>query len=102
MPEGAIGVDLNPASLILNGSSPLDAVAALGNSILLVHATDADVKLPGRSGDFAPLGQGAADFPALLAALAEHDYQGYFTVGHQTLDDPQSEIAQQIEYLRRL
>jgi len=102
LPQGAIGVDFNPGNLLLNGFSPLDAVAALGDSILHVHATDARLSLPGRPGDPAPLGEGSADFPALLGALAEHDYRGYFTVGHQTIDDPRSEIAQAIEYLRGL
>ena len=102
LPAGAVGVDLNPGNLILNGFSPLDAVAALGDSILHVHATDANLNSPGRPGDPAPLGQGSADFPALLAALDEHDYHGYFTVGHQTIDDPRAEIARAIEYLRGL
>ena len=102
LPEGAVGVDFNPANLLLNGFSPLDALDALGDSILSVHATDASINLPGRRGGPVPLGQGSADFPALLAALAEHDYRGYFTVGHQTIDDPRSEIARAIEYLRGL
>lgn len=102
LPAETIGVDFNPGQLLLNGFSPLEAVAALGPAILLVHASDAALELSGRRGNPVVLGQGAADFPALLGALEENDYHGYFTVGSHTGDDPEDEIAQGIQYLRTL
>jgi sugar phosphate isomerase/epimerase len=41
LPPGSIGVDLNPANLIINGHSPRDAAEALAPHILHIHATDA-------------------------------------------------------------
>src|SRR5439155_12685366 len=41
LPPGSIGVDLNPASLIVHGHSPRAAVKALAPHVLHVHATDA-------------------------------------------------------------
>ena len=102
LPQGAIGVDLNPANLLIGGFSPLEAVGALGPSILHVHATDAVHELAAGRGTRVLLGEGAADFPTLLGALDEHDYQGYFTVAHQAATDPVEEIAQVIQYLRDL
>ncbi len=102
LPEGAIGLDLNPANLIINGFSPLEVVGATGPAILHVHAADAVWELaPGR-GSPVSLGQGTADFPALLAALEEHDYRGYFTVTHRGAGDCADEISRAIRYLRDL
>jgi len=102
LPEGALGVDLNPANLLLGGFSPLEAVAALGRSILHVHATDA-VREPGSGrGSEVLLGEGTADFPELLGALDQHGYRGYFTLTHNTGGDPGSELGRAIGYLRRL
>ena len=100
--DGAMAVDLNPGALMAGGFSPLEAVAALGPAIQLVHATDAHSGTSGRAGDAALLGRGDVDFPALLAALEEHGYRGHFTVGQPTFSDPTGEIAQAIEYLRAM
>ncbi len=102
LPDGAMGVDFNPGNLLLRGFSPLEAVTALGPFILHVHATDAVCEEAGRRGSQVPLGEGSADFPALLGALDQHDYRGYFTITHHTAGDPAGEIAKAVEYLRRL
>ena len=102
LPEGAIGVDLHPANLIINGFSPLEVVGAVGRRILHVHANDAMWELAARRGSPVALGQGAADFPALLAALDEQAYQGYFTVTHRGVGDSTDQIARAIRYLRDL
>ena len=41
LPPGSIGVDLNPANLIMHGHSPREAAEALAPHVLHVHATDA-------------------------------------------------------------
>ena len=100
--QGAVGADLNPANLVVNGFSPAEAAEALGPSILHVHATDAVCDLStGRGTEVAP-GRGAADFPALLGMLDNHAYQGYFTIAPSGDDEPVDEIARTIRYLRRL
>lgn len=100
LPEGIIGVDLNPGNLAADGQQPLEAVAALGARILHVHATDGVCDPGGRRGERVELGSGAADFPALLGALEEFGYRGYFTVQPRTGSDAQTEAARAIEYLR--
>ena len=100
LPEGAIAVDLNPANLLVNGFSPREAVDVLGPSILHVHATDAFRELSTGRHTRVSLGEGAADYPALLGALDQHDYQGYFTVTHPTADDPMQAVVDAIGYLR--
>lgn len=102
LPPHGIGVDLDPGNLILQGFSPLEAVQALGPRILHVHARDGVRDLARRRGIEVPLGRGSADFPALLGALQEQDYRGYFTVAREDSDQPQQELGAAIEYLRNL
>ena len=102
LPHGAIGADLNPGNLLLNGFSPAEAVDALGPSILHVHATDAVRDPAGAAARPVALGLGAADFPALLGALEGGGYRGYYTIRPAGAADPETEIADAIDYLRRL
>ena len=88
LPEGSVMVDLNPGNLVINGFSPLEAVQTLGPHIIHVHARDAVRDLAQGRGLEVPLGRGSADFPALLAALEQHSYRGYFTVACQDSRHP--------------
>jgi sugar phosphate isomerase/epimerase len=80
LPQGALGVDLDPGALIVNGHSVKDAATALGENVVHVHATDGARDLAQGRGTQTPLGQGVVDFPELLGILEEHGYRGYFTV----------------------
>jgi sugar phosphate isomerase/epimerase len=102
LPAGSIGVDLDPASLIVNGFSPMEAIESLGQHVLHVHATDAVRDLARGRGAEVPLGRGTADFPNLLGKLEESNYRGYLTVGRRSADDPLVEIGAAVEYLRSL
>lgn len=102
LPTGAIGTNLDPGNLIINGFSPLEAVQALGPTILHVHAKDGVRDLAQGRGLEVPLGRGAADFPGLLGALEERDYRGYFTIERLSGDDPLFEIEQAVKYLKNM
>ena len=101
LPAGGIGADLDPGNLIINGFSPLEAVSALGEHILHVHAHDGVRDLRGR-GLEVPLGRGSADFPALLGALEDYQYRGYFTIARADAENPEYEIGEAVQYLRNL
>ncbi|MEN6497910.1 MAG: TIM barrel protein [Thermoguttaceae bacterium] len=102
LPDGALAVDLNPGKLLEGGFSPEETVAALGRWILHVHASDAATEAS-RSGPhlIAP-GRGEVDFPSLLGALDEVGYRGYFTVQAPSSMNPRQELAEALEFLRRL
>ncbi len=102
LPTGAIGVDLDPGQLLVNGFSPLDAIETLGPHVVHVHATDGVRDLARGRGLEVPLGRGAADYPALLAKLEEPGYRGYFTIARQDAADPVREIGAAVEYLKSL
>lgn len=102
LPPGAIGVDLDPGNLIINGFSATEAAELLGARVLHVHARDAVRDLARGRGLEVPLGRGTADFPALLGILEERSYRGYFTVARQNAEDPLHEIGSAVKYLRSL
>jgi L-ribulose-5-phosphate 3-epimerase len=102
LPEGSLGVDFNPGRLLLGGFSPQEAVAALGPWILHVHASDARRGLAPGLVEPTTIGRGDADFPALLAALDERGYRGYFTFQSTAAGDPKRELAEAVAQFRRL
>jgi sugar phosphate isomerase/epimerase len=102
LPLGSIGVDFNPASLILNGHSPREAIAALAPYVLHLHATDATRDLAAGRGMEVPLGQGNAELPEILAALEEQQYRGYITVSRHQTTSPRTDLQQAIQFLRNL
>jgi sugar phosphate isomerase/epimerase len=102
LPPGAIGVDLNPAQLIIHGHSPLEAVRALGQNVMHVHANDAARDVSVGRGIEVQLGRGSAEFPELLASLEEHQYRGYITIERRDAASAISEVRQAIEFLRNM
>lgn len=102
LPEGTLAVDLNPGRLLVHGHSPLAAVESLGRSIVHVHVSDA-LRGPGSARDeYTAVGRGHADYPAILGALEEYNYLGYFTVQLPAAFDPLSQAGQALNYLRSL
>ena len=102
LPPGSIGVDFNPASLILHGHSPREAINALATHVLHVHATDATRDVALGRGVEVPLGQGNAEFPELLGVLEEHQYRGYITVARRDSSAPMDDVRQSLTFLRNL
>lgn len=102
LPEHGIGVDLDPGNLIINGFSPLEAVESLAPSIMHVHARDGVRDLARGRGLEVAVGRGSADFPALLGALEDRRYRGYFTIAREHSDNPEFEIGEAVKYLRNL
>jgi len=102
LPEGSLGVNLDPGNLIVNGFSPLDATTVLGRHVLHVHAKDGVRDLAQQRGVEVPLGRGSCEFPVLLAILEQNEYSGYVTIERQNSPDPQTEIAAAVKFLKNL
>lgn len=102
LPDGSIGINLDPGNLIVNGFSASAAARRLGQHVLHVHAKDGVRDLAQGRGLETQLGRGAADFPEILGILEEHEYRGYFTIERQHASDPILEIGQAVQYLRNL
>jgi sugar phosphate isomerase/epimerase len=102
LPDGSLAVDLDPGQLVMNGFCPLEAIEALAPHIMHVHATDGVFDRNRGRGQEVPLGRGSVDFPALIGALEERGYRGYFTIQRDQVDDAEYEIGAAVKYLRGL
>jgi sugar phosphate isomerase/epimerase len=102
LPPGALGVALNPGSLIVNGYAPLEAVEAVASSIRYVYAKDGVRDRSQGRGTEVALGRGSVDFPSLAAALEEHGYRGCFAIQRLHSDYPLTEVALSVKYLQSL
>lgn len=102
LPPGSLGVDFNPANLILHGFDPRSAIRAVASHIIHFHATDATREPALGRGVEVPLGQGNAEVPELLAALEEQQYRGYITVARHDTASPVADVQQALTFLRNL
>ena len=102
LPQHGIGIDLDPGRLIVGGFSPLEAVQALQENILHVHATDGVQDRARGRGMETQLGRGTADYPALAGELEQARYTGYFTIARENSENPTQEIAAGLKYLKNL
>jgi sugar phosphate isomerase/epimerase len=102
LPEGSIGVTLNPGNLIVNSFSASEALTHLGQNIMYVRAKDGVRDLAQGRGLEVPLGRGSVDFPEIIGRLEEFGYRGFFTVLRENSTDPVNEIAMSVEYLKNI
>ena len=87
-----IGVNLDPANLILYGKgNPVDSLDVFGRFVRGVHAKDGLYPTTGRAlGEEVALGQGKVDFPRLVAGLKRLGYQGALTIERE-ISGPEQE-----------
>jgi sugar phosphate isomerase/epimerase len=101
LPDGSVGVTLNPGNLFVNGFD-LQDLSGIAKHVMLVHAKDG---VPDRSrgrGTEVPLGRGMAEFPELVAQLEEVRYGGYYVVERDNPRHPMREIGMAIEFLKNI
>jgi sugar phosphate isomerase/epimerase len=102
LPEGLVGVDVNPAELIRKGASPKDFIALLGPHVVHMFANDAVRGLAAMSGTDVALGRGTADVPELLAMLEEYGYRGWVTIDRTPSPRAVEEAGDAVRFLRSL
>jgi sugar phosphate isomerase/epimerase len=97
---GGLGVNYDPANLLLHGFDPVANVAPLKDLIVHTHAHDARPGAASPSAQSAPIGGGDVDWMAYLASLAAIEYDGWIVV---ELDEPDAAAVEQgVKFLRRL
>jgi sugar phosphate isomerase/epimerase len=94
---GSIGVNFDPANLLLHGFRPVEDLRALAGKVVHVQARDARRN----SGQEVPLGHGDLDWLLLCEMLAETGYRGFLVLMRETGDRRLPEIAEGIGVLRR-
>ena len=99
---GGLGVNLDPANLMMHGFDPYDSARALRGKIVHTHAKDARISGASRKAQEVPLGHGDIDWIAYLGVLEEIDYRGYLTIEREGGTDRAAEVAAGVQFLRRL
>jgi len=120
--HGGVGVNLDPANFVMvTGVDPARAAELLGRYIVHTHVKDGVMRKQTdpaviynifaeggiedfRMGDYfaeTPVGEGAVDFDAYLAALRRGGYDGFFTIEREAGPDPEGDIAAAAAFLRK-
>lgn len=98
-----VAAALHPGRLIVNRFDCIEAIRALGERIQIVVASDGVLDLSAGRGIPVPLGEGTADYPAILSELENRGFAGSLVVGdEQPRPDARERVAQSIEYLQNL
>jgi L-ribulose-5-phosphate 3-epimerase len=106
IPSPGMKVNYDPANLVMLG--PFDhigGVAVLRDYIVHTHAKDGVCLRKSETGGLntfleVPLGEGGVAFRHYLKALDDIGYDGFLTIERETGDDPVSDVANAIAFLR--
>jgi sugar phosphate isomerase/epimerase len=100
LPVGMIGVNFNPANLLMHGFDPVPAVTTLKSWLLHAQAQDGRRGGASRLAQPVALGGGDIDWMTLLGTLSANDYHGWLVV--HTNDRNAAGIENGVKFLRRL
>jgi sugar phosphate isomerase/epimerase len=99
---GGLGVNLDPANLLMNGFDPLASTRRLRAWIVHVHAKDARLASASRAGQEVPLGHGDIDWIQFLGLVEEIEYRGWLTIEREGGVNSLADVAAGVSFLRRL
>lgn len=99
--SGGLGVNLDPASLLLGGSDPYESTRALRGRVVHAHAQDARQAGPNPAGQLVPLGHGDIEWMRYLSVLEEIEYRGWLVVVQETGNNRIGDVTAGVQFLRR-
>jgi sugar phosphate isomerase/epimerase len=91
-----VGVNLDPANLVMRGESPTGAVEALAPLIVHAHAKDARA-----GGGEVVVGEGDVPWPEYLAALEGVEFRGFQAIERERSETVKEDVAAAASFLRR-
>ena len=97
-----LGVNLDPANLMMHCFNLYESARALGDKIVHTHAKDAREAGASRTAQEVPLGHGDIDWLMYLGVLEELGYHGWLTIERESGDNRVAEVAAGVQFLRRL
>lgn len=98
----SLGVNLDPANLLVHGFDVEESVRALAGRIAHTHAKDARRASASRAAQEVPLGHGDIDWMSYLGLLEEVEYHGWLTIERETGANRLADVAAAVAFLRRL
>jgi L-ribulose-5-phosphate 3-epimerase len=99
---GGLGVNFDPANLLMNGFNVYESARALAGRVVHSHAKDARAAGASRAAQEAPLGHGDIDWLFLLGVYEEIGYQGWLTIEREGGTNRRADVAAGVRFLRRL
>jgi sugar phosphate isomerase/epimerase len=99
---GSLGVNLDPANLLMHDFDPMAGTRALAGRIVHVHAKDARQMSASRSVQEVPLGHGDIDWLGYLGLLEEIGYRGWLTIEREGGLDRVQDVVEGVAFLKRL
>ena len=102
LPVQSLGIDFDPAELMINGHAPTETMQMLAPHVMSCRVRDAVTDLSLGRGVETPLGKGAVDWPALLGVLEQKSYGGYFTVHQENAAAPIVACEESFGYLKEM
>src|SRR5438132_10128944 len=99
--SGGLGVNLDPANLLLGGFDPYESARALQGKVVHAHAQDARLAGPNRTGQLVPLGHGDLEWMRYLSVLEDIEYRGWLVVKQETGTNRLGDVAAGVQFLRR-
>jgi sugar phosphate isomerase/epimerase len=98
---GSLGVNVDPANLLLHGFDVHESTRALQGKIIHAHAKDARSASASRAAQEVPLGHGDIDWMQWLGVLEEVEYRGWLVIGRETGDNRPADVSNAVNFLRR-
>jgi len=99
---GGLGVNYDPANLLMHGHDPYIGLRSLVGKIVHAHAKDARAVSPSRDAAEVPLGHGDIEWMRLLAMMEEVEYRDWLVVERESGDRHVADVAAGVQFLRRL
>lgn len=99
--EGPIGINLDPAGLVMSENNPVDVYRAVYDKVLSVQLRDGLRDIDGQ-GIEVPVGRGEVVWDELLALLDEGRFNGWLVASRTTGDDRIADMARAIRFVRNL
>jgi len=98
---GGLGVNLDPANLLMRDFDPYESARALQGKVVHCHAKDARKSGASRAAQEVPLGAGDIDWMRFLSVLEEIEYRGWLVAERETGGGGPQEMAAAVGFLRR-
>src|SRR5260370_12363646 len=99
--SGPVGIDFDPAVIVMSGQKPAEAFRALHPWVLHVTARDA-IRDIDAGGVETALGRGEVDWVEFLPLLDEVEYAGWVTVARAQGEDRAGDVARGVQYLNNV
>ena len=102
MDTKGIGVNFDPANLVMNRFDHMEAVRELAPYIVHTHAKDSVADGGDGKPREVPLGEGEVSFPVYVVLLKEVGYNGAYTIERECGDNPVEDVRKAVEFLKTL